>query len=125
MPVIKKINVSMAKNDRYVVKHPEGWAIKKPSAHWVSDIIPTQSKAEQRAKEIVSNLDGGEVRIQGRDGRWRDSDTVAPEMIPTRRKTRSTNEVSVEIGVSQSVSNYYLKMAIKELETRYWRLCHV
>src|SRR4030067_252170 len=68
----------MAKNDRYVVKHPEGWAIKKPSAHRVSDIIPTQSKAEQRAKEIVSNLGGGEVRIQGRDGRWRDSDTGNP-----------------------------------------------
>jgi hypothetical protein len=26
--------------------------------------------------EIVGNLGGGEVPIQGRDGRWRDSDTV-------------------------------------------------
>jgi hypothetical protein len=78
----------MAKNDRYVVKHPEGWAIKKPSAHRVSDIIPTQSKAEQRAKEIVSNLGGGEVRIQGRDGRWRDSDTVAPGNDPDPPKDK-------------------------------------
>ena len=39
-----------------------------------SEVLPTQREAEERAKEIVSNLGGGEVVIQGRDGRWRDSD---------------------------------------------------
>lgn len=67
----------MAKNDRYVVKHPDGWAVRgagqKPSV-----VLQRQSDAEARAKEIVSNLGGGEVRIQDRHGRWRDSDTVAP-----------------------------------------------
>jgi len=73
-------------SDRYVVKHPKGWAVKKPHAEKASDILPTQKEAEGRAKEIVSNLGGGEVRIQGLNGRWRDSDTVAPGNDPNPPK---------------------------------------
>ena len=58
----------MPKNDRYVVKHPEGWAVKGPGAQRASSVHSTQREAEQRAKEIVSNLGGGEVRIQDRHG---------------------------------------------------------
>ena len=42
----------------------------------------TQAEAIQHAKDIVCNAGGGEVRIQGRDGRFRDSDTVAPGNDP-------------------------------------------
>lgn len=68
----------MAKNDRYVVKHEEGWAVKKPKAERASSLHDTQKEAEKRAKEIVANLGGGEVKIQrGRGGSgFRDSDTV-------------------------------------------------
>lgn len=66
----------MTKSDRFVIKHSEGWAVVKGGAKRASAVLPTQGKAETRAKEIVRNLGGGEVRIQGRDGRWRDSDTV-------------------------------------------------
>jgi uncharacterized protein DUF2188 len=76
----------MGKNNRFVVKHPEGWAIKKPGAERASEIHPTQGEAEQRAKEIVSNLGGGEVRVQGRDGKFRDSDTVPPGNDPNPPK---------------------------------------
>lgn len=76
----------MGKNDRFVVNHPEGWAIKKPGAQRASDILPTQGEAEQRAKEIVSNLGGGEVRVQGWDGKFRDSDTVPPGNDPNPPK---------------------------------------
>jgi len=73
----------MAKNnDRYVVKHEDGWAVKKPGADRASSIHDTQREAERAAKEIVSNLGGGEVRIQGRGGQWRDSDTVPPGNDP-------------------------------------------
>lgn len=72
----------MSSNDRYVVNHPEGWAVKKGHADRASDVFDTQREAELRAKQIVSNLGGGEVRIQGRDGQWRDSDTVAPGNDP-------------------------------------------
>ncbi|MDZ4802701.1 MAG: DUF2188 domain-containing protein [Bryobacteraceae bacterium] len=71
----------MAKNDRFVVKHPEGWAV-RGTGQKPSGVFDTQKVAEQRAKEIVGHFGGGEVRIQGRDGRWRDSDTVAPGRDP-------------------------------------------
>lgn len=47
-----------------------------------SSIHSTQREAERSAKDIVGNLGGGEVRIQGRDGQWRDSDTVPPGNDP-------------------------------------------
>jgi hypothetical protein len=73
----------MSKNDRFVTRHAEGWAIKKPGAERASSVFSSQRAAEQRAKTIVSNNGGGEVRIQGRDGRWRDSDTVPPGHDPS------------------------------------------
>lgn len=69
--------------DRYVTKHTKGWAVKVPSGEHASSVHSTQRAAEQAAKQTVRNLGGGgEVRIQGRDGRWRDSDTVPPGNDP-------------------------------------------
>ena len=68
----------MSKNDRFVVRHPEGWAVKKSDAKRASSLHDRQLDAERAAKQTVGGLGGGEVRIQGLDGRWRDSDTVAP-----------------------------------------------
>jgi hypothetical protein len=76
----------MSDNDRYVVKHPDGWAVKKTDAERASGVFDTQKEAEGRAKEIVENLGGGEVRIQGKDGKWRDSDTVSPGNDPRSSK---------------------------------------
>ena len=78
----------MSENDRYVTKHPDGWAVKKPHAERASSVHSRQRDAEHRAKGIVGNLGGCEVRIQGRDGRWRDSDTVAPGNDPNPPKDR-------------------------------------
>jgi hypothetical protein len=69
-------------NDRFVVRHPDGWAIRGSGSDRASAVFPTQREAIHRAKEIVSNLGGGEVRIQGEDTKWRDSDTVAPGNDP-------------------------------------------
>ena len=68
--------------DRYVTKHPKGWAVRAPGAKRASSVQPTQREAEKAAKRIVDNLGGGEVRVQGRNGRWRDSDTVPPGNDP-------------------------------------------
>jgi hypothetical protein len=76
----------MGKNDRYVVNHPDGWAVKKAGAEKASGVFDTQAEAERAAKDIVSGLGGGEVRIQGRDGKWIDSDTVAPGHDPNPPK---------------------------------------
>ncbi len=73
----------MARARRHVVPDGNGnWKVVKPGAKRASDILPTQRDAEKRAKTIVSNEGGGEVRIHGRDGRIRDSDTVAPGNDP-------------------------------------------
>mgnify|MGYP003576057628 CR=1 FL=1 len=72
----------MSDNDRFVVRREDGWAVVKPHADRASAVTRTQGQAEDRAKEIVGNLGGGEVRIQGRDRRWRDSDTVRPGNDP-------------------------------------------
>jgi len=66
----------MSDNDRYVVRHGHDWAVKGANAQRASGVYTTQSSAEHAAKEIVRNHGGGEVRIQGRHGQWRDSDTV-------------------------------------------------
>lgn len=42
----------------------------------------TQCEAEKVAKQTARNLEGGEVRIQGLDGRWLDFDTVLPRNDP-------------------------------------------
>lgn len=68
--------------DRYVTKHPKGWAVKASGSKRAGSVHDTQRDAEQAAKQTVSNLGGGEVRIQGRDGKWRDSDTVPPGNDP-------------------------------------------
>jgi hypothetical protein len=79
----------MGKNDRYVVKNPDGgWDVKAGGAKKASAHKPTQAEAEKRGKEIVENLGGGEVRVQGRDGRWRDSDTVPRGNDPNPPKDR-------------------------------------
>ena len=72
----------MRKSDRYVVKHPDGWAVKKPGGKKPSSVHQTQKEAEKQAKKTVANLGGDEVRIQGRDRKWRDSDTVRPAKDP-------------------------------------------
>ncbi|MGE3622312.1 MAG: DUF2188 domain-containing protein [Bdellovibrionales bacterium] len=72
----------MSKNDRYVVKHGKGWAVKEGGNETPDSVHRLQSKAEKAAKDIVKDLGGGEVRVQGRDGRFRDSDTVAPGNDP-------------------------------------------
>ena len=72
----------MAKNDRFVVRHGNDWAVKKGGVTNPEGVYKTQGAAERAAKETVRDHGGGEVRIQGRDGRWRDSDTVAPGRDP-------------------------------------------
>lgn len=78
----------MAKNDRFVVKRGEKWAVIGPKAKRASAVTKTQREAETRAKEIVKNRGGGEVRIQNRQGQFRDSDTVAPGHDPNPPKDK-------------------------------------
>jgi hypothetical protein len=73
----------MPRNERHVVPNPDGgWDVKAPDSQRSSAHTETQSQAIDRAREIVGNTGGGEIVIHGRDGRIRDSDTVAPGNDP-------------------------------------------
>ena len=74
--------------DRYVTKHPKGWAVKAAHSKRASSTHSTQKEAEAKAKDTVAKLGGGEVRIQSRDGKWRDSDTVPPGRDPNPPRDR-------------------------------------
>jgi butyrate kinase len=70
-------------NNRHVVPGRDGgWDVRAPHARRASAHADTQAEAARRAREIVGNLGGGEVIIHGRDGKIRDSDTVAPGNDP-------------------------------------------
>lgn len=70
-------------SDRHVVKNPDGgWDVKAPDATRASSHHDTQKDAIDRGREIVRNAGGGELRIHDRQGRIRDSDTVAPGNDP-------------------------------------------
>lgn len=62
---------------RIVQPRPDGaWEVVKPPHERASAVTQTQREAQERAREIVSNLGGGEMTTKGRDNKFRDSDTV-------------------------------------------------
>ena len=63
-------------NNRYVVNHPDGWAVKAGDSGRASGVYDTQAEAIVRAREIIANLGGGELIVQGMDGQFRQKDTV-------------------------------------------------
>ena len=79
----------MARKERHIVPNKDGgWAVKGPNAERASSLHTTQAEAEVRAKQILAGDGGGEAVIHGRDGKIRDSDTVAPgnDPFPPRDK---------------------------------------
>lgn len=74
--------------DRYVVPNNErgGWDVKKEGAQRASAHTRTKKEAVDRARQIVRNEGGGEIRIHGRDNAFMDSDTVRG---PKHRESRA------------------------------------
>lgn len=66
-------------NRRHVVPNKDGggWDANGPGGGCASVHAYAQEQAIAQAKETVGNAGGGEVRIHGRDGAIRDSDTGA------------------------------------------------
>ena len=64
--------------DLYVTRSRLGfWAVKEADVEDPIRVCTTKEEAEAVAKRLVAERGGGEVHIQGLDGRWIDSDTVA------------------------------------------------
>jgi hypothetical protein len=76
-------------NDRYVVPSPGGgWDVVKEDHQRSSAHTETKREAINRGRQIVSNLGGGELRIQNRQGQLIDSDTIKPGHESKRRDRR-------------------------------------
>ncbi len=76
-------------NQRIVQPRPDGrWEVVAPGHQRASVVTNTQQQAVDAARPIVANSGGGELRIKGRDGRLRDSDTIAPGHESPRRDTK-------------------------------------
>jgi uncharacterized protein DUF2188 len=54
-----------------------GWDVRKAGGKRASSHHRTQPEAERAAKDYARNAGGGEVRVHGRDGKVRTSDTIA------------------------------------------------
>jgi hypothetical protein len=78
-------------NRRIAGPHSEGgWQVASPGGSRASVRTDTQKEAVDRAKEIVGNLPGGgEVSIQGRDGKIRQAITVPPGNDPCPPKDKA------------------------------------
>lgn len=70
-------------NRRIVQQRPDKqWEVVKPHAERASAVTPTQLDAQNRGRQILGNIGGGELTIKNREGRIRDSDTVSPGRDP-------------------------------------------
>jgi hypothetical protein len=71
-------------SDRRIVgpRSAGGWQVKRPGAERAISVHETQGEAIDRAREILERRRGGELTIQNRHGRIRDSDTVPPAHDP-------------------------------------------
>jgi uncharacterized protein DUF2188 len=58
-----------------------GWAVHRPGASRASSVHETQAEAIERARGALENTGGGELTVHGRNGRIRDSDTVAERQL--------------------------------------------
>lgn len=69
-------------NDRFVSPHNGGWANQPAGASRPASVHRTQQEAIEAARQTLQNSGGGELNVQGRDGRIRSKDTIAPGNDP-------------------------------------------
>lgn len=73
------------KNDRTVSPRSNGWANKRDGADKAASIHPTQAQAIAEARRMLLEDGGGELKVQGEDGRIRSKDTIGkPDPFPPR-----------------------------------------
>ena len=69
--------------DRTVYKRSDGkWANKRNDTGRASSLHDTQGGAAEEARRNLGNQGGGELTIQGRDGKFRSKDTISPGNDP-------------------------------------------
>lgn len=73
------------KKDVYVVKTQDGFGVKVQGNKKNSKNFDTQKSAIEYGKERAQE-NKSELRIQGRDGKWRDSDSYGNDPNPPKDK---------------------------------------
>jgi hypothetical protein len=68
-------------NQILVVKHDEGWAVKRPHADRASFVTDTQAEAIAHGRRLAQ-AESAELTIQGRDGKFRDADSHGHDSFP-------------------------------------------
>lgn len=73
----------MARKNVHVVKHEGGWAAKKEGARRASVVTPTQGEAIDAGRRITQR-EGTELVIHGRDGKIREKDSHGRDPHPPK-----------------------------------------
>lgn len=71
------------KKNYHVVPHEQGWAVKAEGSQRASAVQPTQQQAIDVGRQLAQSQHS-ELRIHGRDGRIRDSDSYGNDPVPPR-----------------------------------------
>ncbi|MGZ9812454.1 DUF2188 domain-containing protein [Pseudoroseicyclus sp. H15] len=75
-------NTTMGKN-QYVVRHGDAWGVRGEGNQRLTREFDTQRDAIGFARGIARNQQS-ELRIQGRDGRFRDADSHGKDPFPPK-----------------------------------------
>lgn len=78
----------MGKNRTVYRRNDNKWVNKRNDSDRASSLHDTQKQAENAAKENLKNQGGGEVTVQGVNGKFRKKDTVAPGNDPCPPKDK-------------------------------------
>lgn len=73
----------MAKKNVHIVKHKEGWAVKKEGNDRASSVHTTQKQAIDVGRG-AAQAERSELVIHGRDGKIRDKDSFGNDPFPPR-----------------------------------------
>lgn len=75
------------KKDVYVVRHEGNWAVKRSGNSRSSYVLPTQKEAVAIARSVAKH-DKVELRVQGRDRRFRECNSYGNDPCPPKDKNR-------------------------------------
>lgn len=71
----------MSGKNQYVVRTGEGWGVRGEGNERLTGRFDTQAEAIEAGREIARNQ-GAELRIQGRDGRFREGWSYGNDPYP-------------------------------------------
>jgi uncharacterized protein YdaT len=69
--------------NQWVVRHPDGWAVKGEGNSRATKVTDTQKEAIKTATDIAKNQ-GSEVIVQNKQGQIRSKDSYGPDPNPPK-----------------------------------------